>query len=781
MDTKHRYGLEKLEWQQFEELSFKCLQLDIAHGLTFIEGGRDKGRDFIFTGKTNFWGDEKQEYKFLFQAKHKSKQNSFASLNKDLKTEIQKVFILNKLDYNFYCLVTNLSLTGNQYDDLRNTFNSFVTENNLSNNIRFEVYSYRNVESCIDKHSFIKWLFPTIVSTVDFKLLIEDIIQKDSKNIAHGWVSVFEKNKENFVYTNIFEEAILKLNQNNILLLSGPSKSGKTFNAEMLLFNYFCEKSFVPYKIDRIEEFDRFYDSSKSQIFLFDDAFGRYNIDLQKADSFDRKIEYLFELIDEKHKCIFTSREYIYKAFLDYSDNDKEKIITKINVEVNNLTIGEKESIFLRYYKSLSDNFISDDVLFSILNHKNFSPETIRAYFVNNKSFDLDIFIKHLESPDEYLEKDFKNLIEERKIVLLSILFSLKGTDSSIYYSYDKICKDLNKSDLISINDILYQLDGSLLKSNDKEYVFYHPSMFEFFVRYISKDVSIYRKLLFSNFNIKFLDVIKFLPDANIGNSDIKDKIKINENDLELLIVGFKRLINNPEMSMIELNSLIGWIGNPDVLFGLKMQFENKYTKLKDEINLLLMNLDLSRFINQDTYHIGNFFRIIRYYYHEIEIEKKYFSKLIEIHKEKNDYWYLVFRILPLLDDNFIFNEITKKWLNNFYLELRDEINSLGSELYGKAYPTFEELEKYNKLKEEKRFKEAQLMKMKNRADFKQKTNKNWYPRYSLVKEKMKVLKACYPHGYKIYDLLIINFSHLKALEENQLNRYLFLKEKKWW
>ena len=780
MDTKHRYGLEKLEWQQFEELSFKCLQLDIAHGLTFIEGGRDKGRDFIFTGKTNFWGDEKQEYKFLFQAKHKSKQNSFASLNKDLKTEIQKVFILNKLDYNFYCLVTNLSLTGNQYDDLRNTFNSFVTENNLSNNIRFEVYSYRNVESCIDKHSFIKWLFPTIVSTVDFKLLIEDIIQKDSKNIAHGWVSVFEKNKENFVYTNIFEEAILKLNQNDILLLSGPSKSGKTFNAEMLLFNYFCEKSFVPYKIDRIEEFDRFYDSSQFQIFLFDDAFGRYNIDLQRADSFNRKMEYILELTDEKHKCIFTSREYIYRAFLGYAENDIKNFITKITVEVNNLTIGEKESIFFRYYKLLSNNFISDDILFPILKHKNFSPETIRAYFVNHKYYDLKEFISHLESPDEYLEKDFNNLSEEKKIVLLSTLLSLKNTTNSIYYSYDKICSDLNRNLLISINTILFELDGSLLKNNDTEYVFYHPSMFEFFVRYISKDVSIYRKLLLLNFNIRLLDVIKFLPNVHIGNSDIKDKIKINENDLDLLIEGFKRLLDNPELSIIELNSLISWINDIDVFLGLKRQFADKYTGLKNEINLLLRNLNYSRFINDDSYYIGDFLKNIQFYYPDIIFEENYLDKLIQIHKDKSDYWYLVFRMLPSLQDDFIFQRIGRDWLNGFYVELRNEINSLGNELFGNAYPDFEELNNYNKIKKEEK-KKGKSVETKNRGDFKQKTNKNWYPRYVKVREKMNTLKICHPHGYKIYNLLLPNFSHLKALEENQFNRYLFNKEKKWW
>lgn len=70
---------------------------------------------------------------------------------------------------------------------------------------------------------------------------------------------------------------------------------------------------------------------------------------------------------------------------------------------------------------------------------------------------------------------------------------------------------------------------------------------------------------------------------------------------------------------------------------------------------------------------------------------------------------------------------------------------------------------------------------MKNRATFLQKTRRNWYPRYSKVKEKTNNLKTCHPHGHKIYNLLLSNYSHLKAFEDNQINRYLFNKEEKWW
>ena len=73
------------------------------------------------------------------------------------------------------------------------------------------------------------------------------------------------------------------------------------------------------------------------------------------------------------------------------------------------------------------------------------------------------------------------------------------------------------------------------------------------------------------------------------------------------------------------------------------------------------------------------------------------------------------------------------------------------------------------------------LRKIPEKPDNKKKTNRNWYPRYLRCKEKMNVLKTSQPYGYKLYELLIPNFSHLQRLEDNQFNRYIFNKEKKWW
>lgn len=418
MMSNLKYKIVSLEWQQFEKLAFKSLQVDMSVALTFIEGGSDKGRDFVFNGNNNFFGYGGRDLKYIFQVKHKSFLDSFKKLLEDLVDELNKVFVKNKLEYDVYCLVTNLTISGTQYDQLYETFNKFIASNLKERNLKLVIYSYQNFESCIDKNDFLKWSFPSIVNKVDFKHLIQQLHQNTDLITSEIWSKVFEKNRINFVHTDIFEHALKKLKENNIVLLSGPSKSGKTFTAEMILFFYFSTKSYQIYKIDNLQELNRCYVKSQNQVFLLDDAFGRYNLDDSLADNFDRKLGYLSELTDQTHKFVFTSREYIYKAFLNYSDESNLKFIEKINIEVHLLTIYEKESIFLRYLSysvPLVENNIDNEQLEQIVNHKNFSPETIRAYFKKSISFNFVSILNHLDSPDDYLEKDFKNLNDDKK------------------------------------------------------------------------------------------------------------------------------------------------------------------------------------------------------------------------------------------------------------------------------------------------------------------------------------------------------------------------------
>jgi hypothetical protein len=481
MAARLKYGIENLEWQQFELLAFKCLQRDISPSIQYLERGHDKGRDFIFEGITNYFGKINASESFLFQAKHKSKLDDFSSLKRDLVGELEKVYIQNSLRYQRYCLVTNLTLTGNEFDELTFEFSNIKKEHNLPVPEKFEIYSYRHFESCLDKNKDLRLSFPSIIRIADFKSLLEEIFQRTQQNIVSSWLKVFEKNASRFVYTSIYESALNKLKESNALLLSGPPKSGKTFTAEMIALNKFLVEEYIPYPINNIDAFYDYFDLSKKQLFLFDDSIGKHSIESYRADALNRSVNSILQLLDDTHKIIFTSREYIIKDYQSYSDSDVFlNGVSKVNASASDWSLTERESLFRRYFRLAFDKI--PNVPAKIIEHKNFEPESIRAYFDSRPTeFNYLDFINHLNRPDQYLAKLFNNIDEDKKIVLISVLLSLNGSEKDIGYTFINVLADLKIQKLISIKLQLEILQDSVIVKKGDTYGFMHPSMFDFF------------------------------------------------------------------------------------------------------------------------------------------------------------------------------------------------------------------------------------------------------------------------------------------------------------
>ncbi|UHG94590.1 ATP-binding protein [Spirosoma oryzicola] len=777
-----KYNLAALEWQQFEVLAFQCLQFDVSKSVQYVQGGSDKGRDIVYEGITNFFDADSKSYKYIFQVKHKSNIANFAALKSDLAKELDKVYIKNKLFFDRYCLVTNLAITASQLDELQVIFSDFITTHSLPNTLRFNLYNYQHIEACIDNHDSLKWNFPKIVKQTDFKLLLDGLFKKHEKNITTGWIEVFKKNQEKFVYTKKFSDTLDLIQQKNIVLLSGPPKSGKSFTAEMLALYMFLEEEFIVYKLDRFEDFDKYFDSSQKQLFLFDDAFGKHNLEYTRSDAFDRKIEFILNLLGNNHKCVFTSRAYIYKALKAHADFNFESILSEITVEVSSLSTGEKDSIFRRYFtlKFPTLSTPEDDFIENLVNHTNYAPETVRAYFENADDFDKAALIQHLNAPDAYLKTVFINLLQPKKLVLLALLFSTTGTDASIAYAYRNVRSDVGEKELINLKEELEIMVGSVIKKSGQLYNFYHPSMFDFFVNYLGNDLSQYRQILFRNINIELLSLAKFKTLKTDTNS-----VEIKTDDIEDFILGTKRLLKNNTVSLYEINSLIHWIDSPDSMVNFQVKLRPNFNKYMDEMLQVIKELNFTRFINDNTIDICIFFDAIRKLVtissEQTYIDPSYIEAFLQRHQSSPDYWHLVFSLTPYLRKEEAIALVTASWLNNFYKKLEAEIDSLGHELFGEAYPNFTLLAEKKQLIADKKFAEANKILQQTHADFKLPTSKLWYPRYKSCKEKMMVMRNSRPLGDIIYQRLTERFSFLTKLEENQKNRYFHNTQKKWW
>jgi len=771
-----KYKLDALEWQQFELLALKCLQRDISPSIQYLEGGKDKGRDFVFEGRTKFFSSNDNVNTYLFQVKHKSNPQTFSALKRDFKTELEKVYIKHSLKYQCYCLVTNLVLSAVEYDQLIGEFSEFKKSNNIDFPERFEIYGYRQFENCLDQHKQLTLLFPHVLQTPNLIAIVEDTVNKSADNKTRAWLNTFQKNATKFIYTNTYETALESLKNANAILLSGPPKTGKTFTAEMIAFNLFLNDEFIPYPITNIDLFFEYFDPQKKQLFLFDDSIGKHNLEFYRADALNRSVDSVVQSVDKNHKFIFTSREHIFKNYLGYTDSSTlTNYVVKVNVSFSHWTPDEKESLLYRYYKlAYNEEFPYKATVFT--SHKNFEPETVRAYFENNKTgFNYQEFIKHLNRPNQYLQSIFDNIDEDKKLVLLSVLLSSSGTVKDIGYTFQNILNDLKVNRLISLAVNVEILLDSIIVIRDDVHSFLHPSMFDFFVEKLANDYGIYRAILFKNVNLNLLALVS-------TSSNKRAPFLLETDDIPNLSIGFARILENPRATLLEINSIFAWLADPTIQLLMKSKRINEYVQLKKDFLTSLEKLNYGNIISN-----ASIFQVIDFLRNEVLVVKKRIVDLELIKFMLNKYsgdsniWQIVLRSSSLIDKNSLDSLVGKAWFDSFSKSLKESIDRIGRELFGSGYPDFRELKEFQESVKVDQTEAFRRFSKRQTSDYMLRTNVTWYPEYLEVKKKIAILKTCHPHGYKIHQEVIPRFEIIKRLEEYQKNRYYYkLKHQSW-
>ena len=790
-----KYNLNDLHWQQFEHFAFRCLQKIVSQGIQFPEGGNDKGRDIIYEGKSIQF-QPSWDGKWIFQMKHKSLQGTDQTKNiralcNDLNVELDKVFLKNRFEFNNYILVTNLVVTSGFEDTAQNIFRTFCTKNKIHCQ-NFFIIGYRHLESCVDENINLKWSFPNILSHPDFELLIKSIFESIIFNRNIGWVKTICKYRKYFVYTNFYDEARTKLEDHHTILLSGPPKSGKTFNAEILVFNYAGEYEFSPLKIDAPEEIEKFYNHESKQIFFCDDAFGMHILSYN-AEDWDRKIEGILSLADETHKFVFTSREHVFNAFKNFAKNFSEKHLEKIIINSEKLSEGEKSAILDRYVKlsSISQS-IKQSILeneHAIISHKNFSPETIRSFFSNltidkNSSYFVNFqLIAHLNKPDEYLTKLFFQLDESKRILLLGVLCSLNPEITEIGKTYSNLCNDIGASKTESYKSILEELDGGILKTNQNndflEVEYYHPSMKEGLIQIIKKDENgTIHSAVLKNLNLALLDFYFF----DSSKMDKSNGIGIKQNELDSLALCIKRLIYNEAIQFHQILRLFKWftITSNSLIKVLDKPFYSLIKKLIFEIIDYVKTKEFwTKYENESISDWAEIVWCLKSLGIAYSIDLKllkcnYWSTILVERNTEEDYWKFVFRISNFIEKDEIIKTVGSEWLNGFYIKLKNQMYELGNELFGSEFPDFPTINNLSKEEQNDPSKRQKLL---------YKPNRTWFPRFLLCKEKYKYLKDVKGNriGQPIIERIGKEYEVLLRFSDYADNRHNYNEEQEWW
>ena len=397
----------------FQKMCRGIIQIRDNVPLESFAMGKDQGIDYrgIINGKT-----------LIVQAKS---TKSYTSLKNELKNvELAKV---KKLKPERYILMVAMPLSTTRKDEILEIFKGYITDNlDLISGADIENYLSQPKYSSVRKFYQQKAIL-NIIGPCDYKI-VNDNPFVNCKWLYHDILNL----EKYYVETRCFEMVKEHIKYNNIIILTGDPGSGKTTNAKMAVA-YLLDKNEMDEVIElkNCNDFFKYYDGDKKQIFFFDDFWGSTFKFNYFSNTMEQDLLNMFNLIGRNYNSylIMTTREYVLKQGLNAlhipGGKEVEKRIYHSNSDFTKL---EKTKILLSHVlnSDLDYNVISilRDKANDITEMTNYSPRTISFYIEqhlddevrNGYDFFYDL-MNYLKNPEGYFENIFYKLSKGSRII----------------------------------------------------------------------------------------------------------------------------------------------------------------------------------------------------------------------------------------------------------------------------------------------------------------------------------------------------------------------------
>ena len=407
--------LKNLSPIDFEDLCRDIAQAETGKRFSAFGPGPDGGID----GRHS-----KAAGSTILQCKHYS-GSSFSSLKTALSKEVPKVTALNPKKYLFY---TSQSLTPNKSDQLAKVAGQILRDPG-------DIWGLEDIEAAIRRHPAIEeahiklWLSSTAVLKKILHSGLEAFTQATKESILDD-LRVYVRNPS-------FEEATRRLEDQKILIVSGPPGVGKTTLAKMISYQY-LKDNWTFYAINSLEEGFTKVDDGKPTIFFFDDFLGRIELNRQALLQRDSALATFVNRIrrSKNSRFILTTRAHIFEEARRISDHvdDRRLQLSKYLLDVGAYTRKVKSQILFNHL-SISDlgqdhieALLQGDWLKKIVDHKNYNPRIIAS--VSSDCIDsiqpseYPSFIYHaLENPELVWSKPYRSLDMKSQNLLVALFF----------------------------------------------------------------------------------------------------------------------------------------------------------------------------------------------------------------------------------------------------------------------------------------------------------------------------------------------------------------------
>lgn len=547
----NEYDFSTLNDKDFEILVKDLLNEEFDLRLQHFKSGKDKGIDLRYSQPIN-------NNSIVVQVKH-FVGSGYSQLKYKLKNE--ELSKIKKLAPEKYIVVTSISLSPTQKDEIMNLLQPYVkTSNDIIGKEDLNGYIQKNPQ--IEKNHFKLWFSSTTVIT--------SILNNAIENRSRYLLQRLKKNVQLYVVTEKLNEADNILSREKLLLITGQPGIGKTTLAELLIL----EKAFDNFQICQVENISEAEDvlqshEEKPQLFYFDDFLGANYNEIVNAHKTETQLTRFVEQVRNTPNkfIILTTRTVILnQAIQKYEKIGRSSLSSnQFELKLNDYTKYEKALILYNhiYSRGLSTDYfekILEDKFYNrIISHKNYIPRLIEFITDINQIKNIkpenykDFILLNLKNPKEIWRSSFTNQISyfDKCLLLTLLTFEKDVAEKNLYEAFNERLKyeKAEHNQVIHTNQfndsIKTLLSGFLssslyLESSNREYGFINPSLIDFLLPYVSESDSEIRAIISS---IKYIEQLRrFNPSKGL--------IKLSQKNQQII----KNRIHSEKVDILESN-----------------------------------------------------------------------------------------------------------------------------------------------------------------------------------------------------------------------------------